>query len=110
MAITPQSLGQQVVATPGTPQKMAAAVTSTKKWWITPLKTLPATANVGNIYLGTAAMNKATGAGVMRIITPTTLASLFDRPETSGEYWDLSLIYVDADNGTDGFIVGYLGE
>ena len=112
MSIKPESLGLQVVATPGTPQPISALATNgtCKEWTITPLKTLPSTPNVGNIYIGTATMVKATGAGVYRILTPTTLPVLISKPESSGEYFKLNEWYVDADNGTDGFLVGFFGQ
>jgi len=110
MSISPKSLGLQQVAAPGTPQPIAVVSTQTKRAVLTPIKTLPSTANVGNIYLGTSTMVKATGVGVYRILTPTTLPVLLERGRSTGEFVDLSQWYIDADNGTDGLLVGYDGE
>jgi hypothetical protein len=107
MAIAQKSLGLVTVATPGTPQPLTATPTRAFQWLATPIKALPATANVGNIYLGTSAMVKATGVGVYRVITPTTLPVASGRLDDSVATWDLSQIYIDADNSTDGLLVGY---
>ena len=112
MSIKPESLGLQVVTTPGTPQPISSVATNgtCKQWTITPTKALPGTANVGNIYIGTSTMSKSTGAGVYRVLTPTTLPVTFSKPESSGEFFKLNEWFVDADNGTDGFLVGFFGQ
>jgi hypothetical protein len=110
MSISPQSLGLQRVATPGTPQAFDTTLVTTKKWLLTPIKTLPSTANVGNIYIGTSSMSKSTGTGVYAILTPTSAPLVLERPQSSGEYFKSTEWYIDADNSTDGVLIGYYGE
>jgi hypothetical protein len=110
MSISAQGLGLVTVATAGVPQALAASVTETKDIWIRPLKSIPSTANTGNIYIGNSAMVKSTCVGVMLVIKTGDAPVHVERPRTSGEFYDLSQLYIDADNTGDGAIIGYEGQ
>src|ERR1700690_658377 len=110
MSITPQSLGLVAVTAAGTPQQLTSTHVEVKDFWITPLKALPSTGNVGNIYIGTSTMVKATGVGVFRVIKTGDAPQHIERPRTSGEFYDLSQWYIDADNNSDGALIGYEGQ
>lgn len=110
MSISAQGLGIVNVTTSGTPQQLTSSVTETKDLWIRPLKTLPGTGNTGNIYIGNSTMVKATCVGVMLVIKTGDNPVHIERPRTSGEFYDLSKLYIDADNSGDGAVIGYEGQ
>lgn len=87
--------------TPGTPVKLSASSLQVATARIQP-RSAPGVVNVGNVYIGTPAMNKATGAGVYSVLSPEQIDG-FQLP-----YWtDLSQVAVDADNAGDGVCLGY---
>jgi hypothetical protein len=98
----PQSLGFVTVPTPGTPVKLSATSLQVATARIQP-RSAPGVVNVGNVYIGTPAMNKTSGAGVYAVLSPEQVDG-FRIP-----YWtDLLQVAVDADNAGDGVCVGYL--
>ena len=104
------SLGAIAVAAAGTPQALSPGVMlSVQNLRITPAKVTGGAivANTGFIYIGTATMNKATGAGVYMVLAP--LQTNISGVEINfGDVMDLSNVYIDADTTGDGAIVGYL--
>ena len=116
MAYTPQSnpqpTGAVTVTTPGAPVQLTKAMQSVvvgsgymvgSSSDIVPcnkinLNAIPA--NVGSVYIGQQTMVRATLAGVIAVLAKNTGVSITNN--VSMNIYDLSKLYVDADNGSDG--------
>jgi hypothetical protein len=110
MSISAQGLGLVTVAAADTPQPLSATPLEVKDFWIRPCKAAAGTANTGNIYIGNSAMVKGTGVGVIFLLKTGDAPLHIERPRTSGEFYDLSQWYIDADNNSDGALIGYEGQ
>jgi hypothetical protein len=105
------SLGKVTVTTPGTTVQLSATSINVNAIYFQALS-----GNTKYLYVGTKTMVRATLAGVYRQIPAPTAAtgltialpfwdlvsSVFTGP------FDLSQIYLDADNGTEGLLVSYV--
>jgi hypothetical protein len=104
--MTPNSLGRINVATPGTPQRLAAASTPCSRIRVQVVAGLS-----GKMYFGTAACNHSTLAGVIKELWPNSGGGISD----SYEVWsadgtdsiDLSQYAIDASIAGEGLIVSY---
>lgn len=105
--LTPGSLGQVVVATPGTPVPLSGSLLLVNKVRIAGI-----IGNAGRSWLGLSTLNKSTGAGVLKEFWPTGGGGgVADAIEISspglGNHIDLSKFYADANTAGEGFSVSY---
>lgn len=91
----------------GTPVKLNSTALNVRKLRLSPGHVSGAAwaQNAGNVYIGTSVMNRATLAGVYRVILKTDSPAIEDI--IPGDVIDLSTIFVDCDTDGDGVIVGY---
>ena len=82
--------GKKTVTTAGTPVQL-----QTQSQSVNGILFQAWTANTGNIYIGTSALNASTGAGVIMILGPGQIAYVGGKAQFGTE--DPSLIWVDAD-------------
>ena len=104
-----QSLGFVTVAAAGTPARLTANET-------TPSAQFGAHSylvevhpnNTGNVYIGTATMNKATGVGVFAILPPptaNTYPSFSSNIVEAAAGFALNNIYIDVDNNGEAALI-----
>ena len=107
------SLGKITVTTPGTVVPLSASATSIN---VNAIYFQALSGNTKYLYVGTKAMVRATLVGVFRQIPAPTAATgltvaLPDWTLISSVYtgpFDLTQIFLDADNGTEGLLVSYV--
>lgn len=105
---TPGGSGFKPVPVPGTPVALAAAKTPSKVIRIIPMKTT-GVANTGVVYIGSAAMVKATGVGVYAALRPTDQGITINTGDLmNSDFFDLSTWFVDADTAADAVLVGFI--
>jgi hypothetical protein len=102
------TLGKVTVTTPGTIVQLSTSVLNCNTAYFQALSS-----NTGKIYVGVAGLNKATGAGLLRVIepptsSPTTLDSWNPASGVSVAPIDFSKLYIDADNPSEGLLISYL--
>ena len=95
----PKSLGFLTVPAPGTPVVFSSLPLLVGKARVH-ARSAPGVQNVGNVYIGSAGMNKTTGAGVYRVLGPEDSEVL--------ENTDLGQWWVDADTVGDGIVIGFI--
>lgn len=69
------------------------------------------TANTGKVYIGSSALVKASGVGVMQVLvapSATAIPSFGIAQQTTGEGVTLSDIFLDVDTGAEGVLVSLL--
>ena len=104
-------LGAIKTVTAGTPSSLATGETKATKIWIQPMRSLSAAGtapvpNTGTIYL----MNSSTAKAIGSINVFASIGSLDNTillESRQREGWDLSKIYMDADNTGDGALISY---
>ena len=101
------SLGKTTVVSAGTPVRVINSTTNCNVVFFQALST-----NTGKVYVGISGMVKATFVNVLRVLvpppaTPLTLDSWSPQGITPGPI-DLSTIFIDADNNTEGMLISYL--
>ena len=104
-----QTLGKLTLTAGGTPQQFIATQTNVRGFFIESVL-----GNVGQIFIGTKTLVKATLAGVYRVIpapTATTGATIllpaWDHVTDVAGPFDLSTFYFDGTTG-DAILVGYV--
>lgn len=108
--MTLNCLGKVVVPTPGTPVPINASIVATAS--ILYIQAIPGLTS--KIYVGSQSMNKATLAGVFRILWPNPSGGISDQflltDETGLDGLRLAEYYLDADVAGEGALVGYWTE
>ena len=107
-----QSLGVVVVTTKGTPVKLSSTSIVCSKIWIQPMQaggasgTQP-TVNTGYIYFLNSSTAKATGLANCIFAVPSSADSAQPFESLARNGWDLSKIWMDSDNNSDGALISY---
>ncbi len=108
--MTLNCLGKVTVPAPGTPVPINASIVATAS--ILFIQTIPGLTS--KIYIGQAAMNKATLAGVSRILWPNPSGGICDQfvlaDESGLDGIRLAEYYLDADVAGEGALVAYWTE
>ena len=108
--MTATTLGRVSVATPGTPVHLSSDPTqrASKVFF----QVIPGLTGKG--YIGTAGLNRATLAGVMRVLWPNSAGgfsdSFFLESQDGADSINLSQYYVDMDVAGEGLLVSYWTE
>ena len=104
-------LGAVKTVTAGTPSALASSETRATKIWIQPMRSLSVAGttpvpNTGTIYLmNTSAAKGASSTNIFASIGSLDNVILLESQQREG--WDLSKIYMDADNTGDGALISY---
>ena len=103
-------LGKVTVPTPGTPVPINPSIVATAS--ILAVQTIPGLTS--KIYIGQQTMNKATLAGVFRILWPNPSGGICDQfvlsDESGVDGIRLAEYYIDVDVAGEGALVGYWTE
>lgn len=107
---TPFSLGKVVVPTPGTPVQLSASASLPP---VHSLRFSVIAGGTGKVYLGTAGMNKATLAGVLKEFWPTGVGGgvddSFTLPMSEREPYNVADYWIDAAVAGEGLIISGAG-
>ena len=108
--MTLNCLGKVTVPTPGTPVPLNPSIVATAS--VLAVQTIPGLTS--KIYIGQQDMNKATLAGVCRILWPNPSGGICDQfiltAETGGDGVRLAEYYIDSDVAGEGALVAYWTE
>src|SRR5712692_5764055 len=108
MALSPNGIGFVPVPVPGTSVQVSATKITCKQAIFMPLKT-GGVANTGVVYIGSSAMVKATGVGVLAALRPGDPPfKLTLGDELAPDVIDLSTLFIDANTAADAALVGYI--
>lgn len=97
------SLGKITVSSAGTPVQATGTSTPVHSYLVQALST-----NTGKIYIGNSTMSKTTLVGVFAVLAPPStnlIPSFASAVSTIAARFDLSQVWVDADNSGEGVLI-----
>jgi hypothetical protein len=101
------SLGFVTVPTPGTPVPLSATKLLVRHLRLQP-RAAATTVNVGNTYvIIPGGGGKGTATSIHAVLTPEQVEGKDFLSSNDTSLIDLSQVLIDADNASDGFLVGY---